>query len=448
MRIEGLRLLAALAALAAFAAPLAAQGLAQAAMLEKAEYHITGATRAEALKERLGLLEKRIFASRQELELFIENRAQELANWRIFAASRIELEELGPGRFAAHVYTEDGWPVVPLFSPAYSNQSGFSFFVAAVMPNVAGSLASVSAEFDFEAPMRNGKMAFGDPNLGFSLSGSGFCAGPARLGASASYAKSSASYGVNGLTVFQKRSHSLSASLSGSVDLVYGIDYFFNAGYFQALQQETVYNYNEAGSRYGLAAANRVSLGQGIGIGALNWQGNFRRNYRAALASQFSFSRMQGQSKMEMAASLSLSGRKAWIAFERLNPQVFGGAVFFFSSFPSLHLGSYSGGIANSELQGDGVIYFGASMPIKVLAFKGIVEIQLGPFADYTLAYSRNQAFHKNLQGFSCGFDFAVYVDKMRSVPLTLSVGFDLRDKYGLQDFGNRVKIRAGFGLR
>ncbi|MDZ7793190.1 MAG: hypothetical protein U5P10_05695 [Spirochaetia bacterium] len=117
------------------------------------EYHIDGVTQKYILDNYLEFDEKRIFANRVELELYLQEKEQEILNQRIFHSGRIEYEikprSGEPDAVVLDVYVQDTMNMVVLPYFKYDSNDGLLLSLRGRHYNFLGSMQPLAANLDY-----------------------------------------------------------------------------------------------------------------------------------------------------------------------------------------------------------------------------------------------------------------------------------------------------------
>lgn len=456
----------------ALAFPLNAQGV----VYEIAEenYIIDGATTAQALAKHLGSSVGRVFASEAELELYLEEREQAMHNLRVFRNESISVrfENLGSekeGLKTVRVIVEgkDGWTILPVAVPTYSNNKGFTMMGALVFPNLAGQLVTMANMASVTIPQREGLLLWDRPEFNVGVVFSDIALSRrVRMAAGAFYNKAKSVYTSQGIDVFSADRQEVSGFIS--IDVPFGRWFLWSGGlsYAQAFDIRNVYDSSSFGQpasqRYNLLPQSSVRFGHTIYFNTYNWQDNFKEGAKISLSNDFdivkAFKRQKYQTHTQFKAGFE--GRQIWGS--RLNPSFRAGVTASLSPAPMLNLAEETRGINNGELEGDLAVYLNAALQIKAFDFKrakkqpagqesqtdagkeekeSVLQIHLAPFVDYiaVFAYDRYPGRYDN--GFSAGLETIFYLDQLKRVPFVFDIGFDLRSKYSFDNPGKKIKL-------
>ena len=117
-------------------------------------YHIEGRTRQFALEAVVDLEPGIVFASQEQLDLFIADQQQLLMNQRPLAEARVEysLRQLSAERYAVSVdvHTRDSWNVIALPYFRYSTDDGLLLSLRGRDYNFFGTLERLAVNLDWE----------------------------------------------------------------------------------------------------------------------------------------------------------------------------------------------------------------------------------------------------------------------------------------------------------
>ena len=206
--------------------------------------------------------------------------------------------------------------------------------------------------------------------------------------------------------------------------------------------------------------------GHTLSLSRVNWELNFRKGLSFSLGNTYAY-QFYDKRKMSISFSASLAGYYPFI--NRVG--IYGRAQFFYHLFgsTSTEAGSTLRGILNKRIDTDTAFTFNLDIPIRIasLNFQTITgvawtrffncDIQLVPFLDIALVHDKRTGryYHPADGWYAGGLEVIVYPEKMRSIYVRASVGFDLTELKNLSGLSGRAnrdgesisEIFIGIGL-
>lgn len=206
--------------------------------------------------------------------------------------------------------------------------------------------------------------------------------------------------------------------------------------------------------------------GHSLSLSKVNWEANFRKGLSFSFENVYAY-QFYNKRTMNIGFAASLSGYYPFI--NRVG--IYGRTQFFYHLFgsTSTQAGAALRGILNKRLDTDTAFTFNLDIPIRIatLDFEAITgvawtrffncDIQLVPFLDIALVHDNKTGryYHPADGWYAGGMEVIVYPEKMRSIYVRASVGFDLRELKnlsGLSGSANRdgssiTEVFIGIGL-
>lgn len=206
--------------------------------------------------------------------------------------------------------------------------------------------------------------------------------------------------------------------------------------------------------------------GHTLSLSKVNWELNFRKGLSFSLGNTYAY-QFYDKRKMSIGFSASLAGYYPFI--NRIG--IYGRMQFFYHLFgsTSTQAGSTLRGILNKRIDTDTAFTFNLDVPIRIVSldFQTITgvswtrffncDIQLVPFLDIALSHDKKTGryYHPADGWYAGGLEVIVYPEKMRSIYVRASVGFDLTELKNLSGLNGRAnrdgeaisEIFIGIGL-
>ncbi|MGP1444887.1 MAG: hypothetical protein ACTTJ8_06365 [Treponema sp.] len=193
--------------------------------------------------------------------------------------------------------------------------------------------------------------------------------------------------------------------------------------------------------------------GHTLSFGKVNWIGNFRKGLSVLFDNTYSY-RFYKAKKMAIGFAASTAGYYPF--FDRFG--VYGRAQLFYHLFnvETLQAGAALRGILNKRLSTDTGIAFNIDLPIRIASFDfqeitGVswvrffnCDVHLVPFLDIALVHDTKTGryYHPADGWYAGGMEVIVYPQKMRSIYVRASLGFDLAELKNVPGF-NKIGGRA-----
>ena len=193
--------------------------------------------------------------------------------------------------------------------------------------------------------------------------------------------------------------------------------------------------------------------GHTLSFGKVNWIGNFRKGLSVLFDNTYSY-RFYKAKKMAIGFAASTAGYYPF--FDRFG--VYGRAQLFYHLFnvETLQAGAALRGVLNKRLSTDTGIAFNIDLPIRIASFDfqeitGVswvrffnCDVHLVPFLDIALVHDTKTGryYHPADGWYAGGMEVIVYPQKMRSIYVRASLGFDLAELKNVPGF-NKIGGRA-----
>lgn len=191
--------------------------------------------------------------------------------------------------------------------------------------------------------------------------------------------------------------------------------------------------------------------GHTLSLSKVNWEANFRKGLSFSVGNTYAY-QFYNKRKMNIGFTASLTGYYPFI--NRIG--IYGRMQFFYHVFghTTTQAGSALRGILNKRIDTDTAFTFNLDIPIRLVSldFQTITgvswtrffncDIQLVPFLDIALAHDEKTGryYHPVDGWYTGGLEVIVYPEKMRSIYVRASLGFDLTELKNLSGLSGRAK--------
>lgn len=507
------------AALLCLALPLAAQAPAGGGVyIAAVDFDIRGLVLPVALERFLGIEEGRRFVSEEALAEYVAEKERLLLNNRVFllgsSVAWLTAPELGAGAARVLVRAEVGWTALAVPFPKYNDADGFSLAIRYKDFNFLGTLEPLTAAYDFYATgaksglsaefgllprflsaewnlALNGAVTwapadgFSQPDLGIGISTSYplHYLGPTwAFNPSASYSYAGAkdrhttkfgsglSYGftwllpwrasLSGLytlTASVVADHAWTSTLGLSTRVTLArLPYFGALSLSPATSLYTVHDLDLPGLR-----DSGLTLGAGLGLGRVDWQGNFRLGASASVRSDYTLHFVVPAPKdlYDWTSSVSASAFWHWRGLLGLNFRAYGrweGTwTLLGESSTAFNYADSLRGLKDARY-GDLGFYYNLEFPLNLAQGRFLdieklaSEVFFVPFIDgaYLRPGDGSALFDAANRVLGAGFEFVIFPDLARAFTYRLSVGYDVGDYLARGDFDtSKLELWLGLGL-
>lgn len=511
--------LALCAALLCLALPLAAQAPAGGGVyIAAVEYEIRGLVLPIALERFLGIEEGRRFVSEAALSEYAAEKERLLLNNRVFllgsSVAWVPAPELGAGAARVLVRAEVGWTALAVPFPKYNDADGFSLAIRYKDFNFLGTLEPLTAAYDFYATGAKSALSaefgllprflgadwrlglrgalswapdpgFSRPDLGVSLAtsyplpglGQGWSLAPslsyayeggprrqtAKAGAGLGYAFNAllpwsvSLSGLYTLTGDAAVDHAWTTTLGLSTGLALArLPYFGALSLSPAASLYAVHDLDLPGLR-----DSGLTLGAGLGLGRVDWQGNFRLGASASVRSDYTLHFVVPAPKdlYDWVSSASASAFWHWRGLVGVNFRAYGrweGTwTLLGESSTAFNYADSLRGLKDARY-GDLGFYYNLEFPVNLAQGRFLdieklaSEVFFAPFIDgaYVRPGDGSKLLDPANRVLAAGFEFVIFPDLARAFTYRLSVGYDVGDYLATRDFqGSKLELWLGLGL-
>ena len=194
--------------------------------------------------------------------------------------------------------------------------------------------------------------------------------------------------------------------------------------------------------------------GHSLSFAQVNWVENFRRGFSFSVGNTYAY-KFYHNKEMKIGFTASATGYYPFIN----QVGIYGRTQFFYYLFKetSTQAGTALRGILNKRIDTDTGFTFNLDIPIRIVSldFQTITgvswtrflncDIQLIPFLDIALVHDKKTGryYHPADGWYAGGLEMIVYPERMRSIYVRASLGFDLselKNVPGLNKIGGRAK--------
>ena len=191
--------------------------------------------------------------------------------------------------------------------------------------------------------------------------------------------------------------------------------------------------------------------GHTLSLARVNWTLNFRKGLSFSLGNTYSY-QFYGKQKMNTGFTALLTGYYPFV--NRVG--IYGRMQFFYHLFgnTSTQAGTALRGILNKRINTDTAFTFNLDIPVRIatLDFQNITgvswtrffncDIQVAPFLDIALVHDKktDRYYHPSDGWYAGGMEVIVYPEKMRSIYVRASLGFDLTELKNLSGLSGTAK--------
>ncbi len=444
--------------------------------IESVDYQITGSTREYPLKLAVEIDTERVFASQEELDLYIDDLRLQFNNLRVLEESSVEVslgQIDGEGVVPVHlvVKTKDTVNIIALPKPGFDSNSGFEMKIKMKNYNFFGSMQEFNADVEYNYDENDnqsmaGGFSFSIPfeaygyafvwNLSTSLTVP-FDNRPIydletgiQMEIPVSSLKINLGF-VQGVSINDRDADKqyykddwlyYTESLSMNVPVTL-IRYGTNSEVVWSPMASFSVNWDSDGIQADDLKGPALTLGHALTAGRINWAGNFRRGYNISAGNNYIINFNEDKDLIVNITGL-LQGHYSF--FDRVGISTRLSGYYNFFDYVSEKQGGKIRGILDKRIDADYAVFYNLDIPIRVMRvnFKEIsgidwteyisFEMHVSPFFDMALAHNaeadeeeeeRNTFSFKD-GWYACGLEIIVYPLKMRSIYARASVGFDL----------------------
>lgn len=190
-----------------------------------------------------------------------------------------------------------------------------------------------------------------------------------------------------------------------------------------------------------------------LSLSKVNWISNFRKGLSFSLGNTYSY-RFYKRKNLDIAFTASITGYYSF--FDRVG--IYGRMQYFYHLFnaSSIQAGTALRGILNKRINTDTGFTFNLDIPIRIATvdFQAITgvdwtrylncEIQIAPFLDIAFVHDKKTGryYHPTDGWYAGGVELIVYPQKMRSIYVRASAGFDLSELKNVPGM-NKISGRA-----
>ena len=207
--------------------------------------------------------------------------------------------------------------------------------------------------------------------------------------------------------------------ISSTFDL--GHDFYYSLG--PGVQFTYNYeNWSDTGESF-TREPQSYGIYQEIGMDRVDWIGNFKKGYQAETDL---LTRMVWNKGKDIKATMGISAAYFNILASRVS---WGCRIKGLWAMDDriYKLGEYMRGVPDFDLTGYGALFLNTTLPVVVAEVDGLAEGQIAPFIDMGIVNPVGGEFRsREHMRMTTGLDFAVFPEKIRSIQLRVTLGYDL----------------------
>lgn len=440
------------------------------------QYEIKGITRVYPLSKAVPIDKARVFSSEAELQEYLADLEQQFKNIRALQSVEILPDYGEPSEaqiipVALLIKIKDTWNFIAVPYPSFDSNSGFQVKLKIQDYNFVGTLQPIKADIIYRSTENNKQIFSGSLRFALPFKTKIFdMLWDTSLSMlwSEKYPKIGIGNGLHAMHTVNKR---LKLGFGVSTDIVindmhdadspaaayYPDDrYYFTSGvyftmpvsiadipHFGTLEwvPRLAFTGNWAfdGIQADTLKQSTFAFGHALAFGQVDWLANFRKGLSFSLGNGYAYNLYQ-PSKPDTSVSATLTGYYPFV--NRVG--IYGRMQFFYHFFErnSSQAGETLRGILNRRISTDTGFAFNFDIPIRIatLDFEKITgvswthffncDVQLVPFFDFAWVHDKktNRYYHPADGWYSGGFEVIVFPEKMRSIYVRASVGFDLME--------------------
>ena len=413
-------------------------------------YEISGRTKEESVRVRVGSAIGTRFASRDALDAFVTAREQALENLRSFKKSAVLAEIDANGEIDADGYVpvtlrtriEDGAAFVPIPYAFYNSNDGFMAGAIANAPNLAGTLSNLTLVGIYAAPPSDTEaLQWTDPDYAIIAAITGIRLGRFELGVNGNAMRMNEKIEDRGIEKIEF--NDLKGQLGASVALI------FDGGLKNAVKVRA--GGSPSGKVISVDDSDYLSYGpidryfeieNALTLDAFNWRGNFRKGDKASVRARLA---LEDPTYAKNKETLYVAADYAHFMLfgTRFNPS-FRLGLDANTGDPDLKEGRNARGIRNAGIKGNAAAYANASVQ-TLLVRAGKAELHFSPVADAIVAYAPGDEDYEWDWGITAGGELIAFLEATKALPIKLGFAYDFRPDSRVND--KRYEIDFGFSL-
>ena len=374
-------------------------------VLKEVNTLIVGKTRREALLKELQISEGQEFQSFDKLDNLLRSRLKTLMKRRLFTDAQWDLRLDDPGTAVFDLRVVDSFTLYPRPVLRYSSSNGITLGLKLEYLNAFGTLTDnvietywSPSEILFE--VQANRIILGPMHLDTLIRQYD---GTSRLGDRdgdiiLEY-RSKQSYARAALEIPLGRNTNWKYRIAPSVSWLYDYRFVQNAtGHSDGAYDNTGFS---------------PALEHGILFNNIEWKANFRRGLNLSLLNTNQW--YIGSSREKSLVEFNVSGYFPLARWWEISGRI--GGFYAFTGIQT-DVGDRLRGIIDYNSYGERAAYLNLQTNFKVLRIDKVLELQLGPFADF--------GFVDTGQETGIGFSTLLYFDSLPSLVLNVDFGWDL----------------------
>ncbi len=421
------------------------------------------------------------FSSKEELSAYVKDRQQFLLNNRVFASVLIKIEtgKVKDGIVPVYlkVSTKDTWNIIAFPYFKYDSNTGLLLSFRARNYDFFGTMEPLrinlnwemdensdifwGMDADFTYPFDlwglewtwglNTLLDISETGTYFSLDNNLTLSIPLSIG-TLSFTAGQGVYSEGSGTSYAAVGDGLyfSESLGTSLEIpVYTFPNDMDITWSPSVTFQTFWDYN--GIATDSLKGPDIILGQDLGFGRVDWEGNFRKGYIVSLNNTNTWNMYE--ESWDRSISFSTAGYTNW-KWGGVSSRLSG---FYSFDLPDTSAGDPIRGVLNDRISADSALFFNLDFPVRVIQFTPSkwfgkkwmrvfdFEQHWSPFFDCAYSYLNTDSGSKTW--YAGGLEIITYPLIMRSFYLRISMGWDLRDVIELKSLSGN-SLQDGEGIR
>lgn len=414
-------------------------------IIERYEYEVDGMSRPGAIDNYLQTEKKAEFPDYITMENYALELKQDLINLRIFESVDARLiqiysDERDPAdpvqSYTLKFTVKDAWTFFPLLVPTFNSNDNLTLQLKVNYANVFGTLMEFNIDGDFGIGVDpiSESLAMNFWNVETSLSRIILRNMSFTFSWVQAYARNIKKDGIDLIEYYTFNKSDFYVATN--------FDMESNYYYEVAPTVELTYNYQDKlglGDSYIKKEPQSYGIYQRGGRDRVNWHGNFQTgsHWEAELISRI-------VPKQGFKGQILLSNR--WFTPLRHNIS-YGNRILGFTAIRDeiYELGEYLRGVPDFNLSGNYGLFINNTIPVRWFNWENVMEVQVHPFSDMGIVSPADREFQvKKDMRMTLGCDFIIFPEKITSVHLRTTIGFDL---FGPGDLSERFEFLLSTSL-
>lgn len=454
------------------------------------QYEIKGITRVYPLSKAVPIDKMKVFSSEAELQEYFENLKQQYKNIRALQSAEILPDYGEPSEdyiipVTLFIKIKDTWNFIAVPYPSFDSNSGFQVKLKIQDFNFVGTLQPIKADIIYRSTEQDKQIFSGSLRFALPFKAKIFdMLWDTSLSIlwSEKYPKIGIGNGLHALYTVNKR---LKLGFGASTDIVindihdadspaaayYPDDrYYFTSGTYFTTPVNIMEiphfgtlvwvprlaftgNWAFDGIQADALKQSTFTFGHALTFGQVDWFANFRKGLSFSLGNGYAYN-LYKPPKPDISITTTVAGYYPFV--NRVG--IYGRMQFFYHFFGrgSSLAGETLRGILNRRITTDTGFAFNLDIPVRIatLDFEKITgvswtrffncDVQLVPFFDFAWVHDKKTGryYHPADGWYAGGLEVIVFPEKMRSIYVRASVGFDLMELKNVPGI-NKLKGKA-----